>query len=497
MGFYKKRNIVINREDIVLDKVEVVKDTAEPIDISNVQRTSAELTKSIDGYEELSDVADEVDNKLETVEETLQEDNVDPIEIAVVQESINNYYRALGLKRNTINISTESIKSNPNTHMQELKLELEGLGDTIKEYAKKAWDKILEFFRKIKEYFRTMFLKLKMTFNKQKSDSKASKPMTKEEKEYMQFCNDVIAAAERELGYPITPVSFLNLTKRAYETYRGQLAPTNNNIEDSSYSGRVKHWTKILVEYSKQNPIQPDYLYVLSNLPDRQNMFNNLIKTFEFVTDSIKQNGFSRIDDMSTAITNIIERFISSTNIQNRLHTNDRAFKTAFGIDPDSNIVLSFPITGLKLCVVTADNEKTEVSSSYLNLKVSTHDVTLNNRLSIRAAPAMRSSTMNSTVLYMDLFEKSMSGYEEISKQINKIESNILGIKRDTEKVYGQPDIDKSVRKVVKDLNTMVKVINYIIESYYNFNSYLVSIMGRINNISIENGDKLYNFDGE
>ena len=494
MGFYKKRNNTINREDIVPDKTEV-EDTTEPIDISNVQRTGVELTEAVDDYEELSDLADEVDNKLETVEETLKEDNADPIDVAVVQESINNFYRTLGLDRNTVNISTESIKADPSTHMQGLKLELEGLGDTIKEYAKKAWDKILEFFRRIKEYFKTMFLKLKMSFNKQKSDSKTNKPMTKEEKEYMQFCNDVIAAAEKELGYPITPVSFLKLSKQAYESFKGQLAPTNNNIEDSSYSGRVKHWTKIIVEYSKQNPMQPDYLYVLSNLPDRQNAFNNLIKTFEFVTDSIKQNGFSRIDDMSTVITNIVEKFKSSTNLGNRLHTNDRAFKTAFGIDPDSTIVMSFPITGLKLCIVTADNEKTEVSSSYLNLKVTTHDVTLNNRLSIRAAPAFRALTMNSTTLYAGLFEKSMSGYEEISKQINKIESNILGIKRDTEKVYGQPDIDKSVRKVVKDLNVMVKVINYIIESYYNFNSYLVSIMGRISNL--KDDEKLYNFEGE
>ena len=156
-----------------------------------------------------------------------------------MQESINNFYRTLGLDRNTVNISTESIKADPSTHMQGLKLELEGLGDTIKEYAKKAWDKILEFFRKVKEYFKKMFLKLQMVFKKEKAD--ANKTKSKEELEYEKFCDDVVAAAEKKLGYSITPVSFIRFSKSAYQNYKGVISPTGTDLDDTSYQGKFNH----------------------------------------------------------------------------------------------------------------------------------------------------------------------------------------------------------------------------------------------------------------
>ena len=491
MGFYKKKAIRINRENIesTNEVIEDLDNIVDPLDIAQVQKTSNNLTDAVDGCDDLSNVADEVNNKLETVEEHLQEDNVDPIDVAVVQESINNFYRTLGLDRNTVNISTESIKADPSTHMQGLKLELEGLGDTIKEYAKKAWDKILEFFRKVKEYFKKMFLKLQMAFKKEKADANKSK--SKEELEYEKFCDDVVAAAEKKLGYSITPVSFIRFSREAYQNYKGVISPTGTDLDDTSYQGKFNHWVDLLVEHARQNPLQPDYLYTVMRPRDTFESCNKMIDSFEFLTNTIKTSRFNRIDDMETGIINAVEKLKSAYDHTTDLYNNTSAFRKAFNLAPDVDIVTTFPITGLKLCIVTAEHKKTEYFESYLNLKADVYDITLNNRLSINMN-YRRFFTINNTVSYLKLYEEAMSGYDKTSGKINKIESNILGIKNDVEKVYGQPDIDKSVRKVIKDLNTVVKIINHVIESYYNYNSYLVSIVGKINNLKSD--EKLYEF---
>ena len=74
MGFYKKKAIRINREDIgsTDEVIEDLDSVVDPVDIAQVQKTSNDLTDAVDGYDDLSNVADEVDNKLETVEEHLQ-----------------------------------------------------------------------------------------------------------------------------------------------------------------------------------------------------------------------------------------------------------------------------------------------------------------------------------------------------------------------------------------------------------------------------------------
>lgn len=53
----------------------------------------------------------------------------------------------MGLTRESVNLSLEDVRNNSRESMEGLKVELEGIGEKIKEYAKKAWDKIVELIK--------------------------------------------------------------------------------------------------------------------------------------------------------------------------------------------------------------------------------------------------------------------------------------------------------------------------------------------------------------
>lgn len=58
MGFYKKKAIRINREDVEStdEVIEDLDNVVDPVDIAQVQKTSNDLTDAVDGYDDLSAV---------------------------------------------------------------------------------------------------------------------------------------------------------------------------------------------------------------------------------------------------------------------------------------------------------------------------------------------------------------------------------------------------------------------------------------------------------
>jgi hypothetical protein len=159
MGFYKK-NAKINQEDIDIDLPE----DNNVSDMDTVEATTAEIEfeNTVDNSNELDELAEHVDESLEKVNESLESpEEVEAIDVAVVNESLNHYFRSLGLPRENIGISTEAIKQNPVANLEAIKVELEGLGSKIKEYATAAWKKIVELFKKLVEYLTDIFNRTK------------------------------------------------------------------------------------------------------------------------------------------------------------------------------------------------------------------------------------------------------------------------------------------------------------------------------------------------
>lgn len=154
----------INFESIDNELVEDNISDTEVSDIDAVEATTAEIEfeNTVEDSEELDELADRVDESLEKVEESLESpEEVEAIDVAVVNESLNHYFKAIGLPRENLGISTESIKQNPVANLEAIKVELEGLGSKIKEYATAAWKKIVELFKKLVEYLSDVFNRTK------------------------------------------------------------------------------------------------------------------------------------------------------------------------------------------------------------------------------------------------------------------------------------------------------------------------------------------------
>lgn len=154
----------INFESIDNELVEDSTSDTEASDIDAVETTTAEIEfeNTVEDSEELDELADRVDESLEQVEESLESpEEVEAIDVAVVNESLNHYFKAIGLPRENLGISTEAIKQNPVANLEAIKVELEGLGSKIKEYATAAWKKIVELFKKLVEYLSDVFNRTK------------------------------------------------------------------------------------------------------------------------------------------------------------------------------------------------------------------------------------------------------------------------------------------------------------------------------------------------
>lgn len=474
----KKLNLENEVEEVIIEEPATIEDVVEQdITTSEFQETSKDLEDAIETSDELESVGSEVQEELDAVNERLEsEEPIDSVDVTVVNESIQHYSKLLGLTRESVNLSLEDVRNNSRESMKGLKIELEGIGEKIKEYAKKAWDKIVELFNKIKEHFKIMFIKLKMAFN---AVSTSSDSTPKKDKTYENFYNDIITAVEKKLGFPVSPANFLSLGSVIDSQY-------------PSYKDLVEECVEQLTDRSKKNSLYPDYLYTITDVGQTFSKTQTLIDIFTQITKDIKTAGFSRQDDMETAIYNIATKFINLNGNSDFYQYDDSKIKTAFNLDEDSDIILSFPISGLKLCIVTAKHLKTEYTESFFNLKVSTHDITNTNRLNIRVNNQEKGFVSN-VHRVQAYFSLHMKEYDNVVNKINNIESNIRSIKQNTEKIYGQPDIDTTIRKVIKDLNAVVRIINYAIEAYYNYGKYLTTITKKINRVkNIETLQELY-----
>lgn len=161
MGFYKvnkKLNLENEVEEVIIEEPTTAEDTIENVveqDITNseFQETSKDLEDAIETSDELESVGSKVQEELDAVNERLEsEEPIDPVDITVVNESIQHYSKLLGLTREPVNLSLEDVRNNSRESMEGLKVELEGIGAKIKEYAKKAWDKIVELFKKLMDF---------------------------------------------------------------------------------------------------------------------------------------------------------------------------------------------------------------------------------------------------------------------------------------------------------------------------------------------------------
>ena len=156
MGFYKAKN-KINQESENTELTSNV-DIDPEIAAQDLQDATQELTASIAAADEREALEADVADELQAVKERLESgDPVDPIEVAIVNESIQNYYKAFGIERKIVSVSLEDIKNDSRTTMEGLKVELEDLVTEIKNFAFIIWRQIVKLFSWLYEAIKNVF----------------------------------------------------------------------------------------------------------------------------------------------------------------------------------------------------------------------------------------------------------------------------------------------------------------------------------------------------
>lgn len=133
--------------------VDIPSEVDPELAVQDLQDATQEINASIDAAEESEALEADANDELEAIEDRLKSgDQIDPVEVAIVNESIQNYSKLLGLTRESVNLSLEDVRNNTRESMEGLKVELEGIGEKIKEYGKKAWDKIVELIKQFTSF---------------------------------------------------------------------------------------------------------------------------------------------------------------------------------------------------------------------------------------------------------------------------------------------------------------------------------------------------------
>ena len=181
----KKLNLENDVEEVVIEKPMTIEDVVEQ-DITNseFQETSKDLEDSIETSEELESVGSEVQEELDVVNDRLEsEEPIDPVDVTVVNESIQHYSKLLGLTRESVNLSLEDVRNNSRESMEGLKVELEGIGEKIKEFGKKVWAKIQELFGKLLKLIKGLIPTRKAKTMKTLNNAKEATTKSEEAKE--------------------------------------------------------------------------------------------------------------------------------------------------------------------------------------------------------------------------------------------------------------------------------------------------------------------------
>lgn len=138
--------------------VDIPSEVDPELAVQDLQDATQEINASIDAAEESEALEADANDELEAIEDRLKSgDPIDPVEVAIVNESIQNYCKAMGIERKNASISLEGIKTDSRTTMEGLKVELEDLVTEIKNFAFIIWRQIVKLFSWLYEAIKNVF----------------------------------------------------------------------------------------------------------------------------------------------------------------------------------------------------------------------------------------------------------------------------------------------------------------------------------------------------
>lgn len=471
-------NLEADTEELLEDNIEVVQDLA------NIKKEVEEATEA---SEEVDSLEDEVSGTIDTIEEKLEEpDTIEPEDIAVAQEALRHYRKVLGLEQ-TSKLSLESMRNDKVNTLSDLKVELEGILDTIKDSAKKIWKWILDILAKLGELIRSGFKQIQGLYR-----SIVWSDKTKQAK----FYEEVMKEVSRKTKY-VSPAVFYNTN------FEDTKADMDHNA--TSYNTYVKFAAdNILKEINKENAFS-DTIYSFYKPEELAEFYPKAVKLVCDTTTKLMDNiqillskmdkarlaeklaldAFADKDEVAKTVITLFEGAIEQLKALNKrkvvFYGSSESLKDS-SVSERSNMLIvpksSNSFITIKLDKTNKDSDAENASFAaerfYMVTEGSLQDMLKKNDTFVHDLGSLERAFTSCEKQYSEL-SNDIASIERLAKSLDNKEQSLTSL---LDKYSKELYLFKNAKIAVR---SFVMLFNNLLIGYESYNSYLVKSIGKIN----------------
>ena len=473
-------NMESDTEELLEDNT--LEDNTELVqDLANVKKEVEEATEA---SEEGDSLENEVSDTIDTIEEKLEEpDAIEPEDIAVAQESLRHYRKVLGLE-STSKLSLESIRNDKVNTLSDLKVELEGVLDTIKDSAKKIWKWILSILAKLGELIRSGFKHIQGFYR-----SIVWSDKTKQAK----FYEEVMKEVSRKTKY-VSPAVFYNTT---FEDTKADRDPKYGNAV--SYNTYVKFAAdSILDNINKENAFS-DTIYSFYKPEELAEFYPKAIKLVCDTTTKLMDNiqillakiekakpaqrlaldAFADKDEVAKTVITLFEDAIEGLKALNKRKV---AFYAESNVSERGSMLI-VPKSGNSFITIKLDESKKDTDDEnasfaaekfFMVTEGSLQEMLKRNDTFVHDLGTLERAFTSCEKQYSDL-SNDIASIERLAKSLDNKEQSLTSL---LDKYSKELYLFKNAKIAVR---SFVMLFNNLLIGYENYNSYLVKSIGKIN----------------
>jgi len=478
--YIQNMNLESDTEDTIVDNT--LEDNTELVqDLANVKKEVEEATEA---SEEVDSLENEVSDTIDAIEEKLEEpDTIEPEDIAIAQESLKHYRKVLGLE-STSKLSLESMRNDKVNTLSDLKVELEGILDTIKDSAKKIWKWILEILAKLGELIRSGFKHIQGFYR-----SIVWSDKTKQAK----FYEEVMKEVSRKTKY-VSPSVFYNTT---FEDTKADRDPKYGNAV--SYNTYVKFAADAILDNINKENAFSDTIYSFYKPEELAEFYPKAIKLVCDTTTKLMDNiqillakiekarpaeklaldAFADKDEVAKTVITLFEDAIEGLKALNKRKV---AFYAESNVSEKGSMLI-VPKSGNSFITIKLDESKKDTDDEHASFAAekffmvtegSLQEMLKKNDTFVHDLGTLERAFISCEKQYSDL-SNDIASIERLAKSLDNKEQSLTSL---LDKYSKELYLFKNAKIAVR---SFVMLFNNLLIGYESYNSYLVKSIGKIN----------------
>lgn len=470
-------NLESDTEELLEDNT--LEDNTELVqDLANVKK---EVEDATEATEEVDSLENEVSDTIDTIEEKLEEpDTIEPEDIAIAQESLKHYRKVLGLE-STSKLSLESMRNDKVNALSDLKVELEGILDSIKDSAKKIWKWILDILAKLGELIRSGFKHIQGFYR-----SIVWSDKTKQAK----FYEEVMKEVSRKTKY-VSPSVFYNTT---FEDTKADM-----NSSSASYNSYVKFAADAILDNINKENAFSDTIYSFYKPEELAEFYPKAIKLVSDTTTKLMDNiqillakiekakpaqrlaldAFADKDEVAKTVITLFEDAIDGLKALNKRKVTFYAESNV----SERGSMLIVPKSGNSFITIKLDESKKDTDDEnasfaaekfFMVTEGSLQEMLKKNDTFVHDLGTLERAFISCEKQYSDL-SNDIASIERLAKSLDNKEQSLTSL---LDKYSKELYLFKNAKIAVR---SFVMLFNNLLVAYENYNSYLVKSIGKIN----------------